>query len=164
MVGKSFVSLHACLFYYRGIANLRKRILLLSAQVWYSKNHQYLTNAPIVMNAHSPSNEYTDTFHWINSAACLNHGKPRRLLCNTQFYFRFHNTLSEICHENQAIQACLLSCNRVQYLLQNISEIQQLFLFRKENNQDTCVCDPDKYWLIQKYVLLYLKIKSFRSF
>ena len=63
------------------------------------------------------------------SAACVNHRKPRGSCCvNTQFYFRFHNTLS-------AKHVCFL-VNSVHYFLQISLKSSRFFFLEKY--QETC--------------------------
>ena len=58
----------------------------------------------------------------INSAACGNHREPRGCCVTHSFTFgfttRFLQNATEESYRNKAIQACLPSCNSVQYFLQ----------------------------------------------
>ena len=85
--------------------------------------------------------------------------RTTRLLCNTQFYFPFHSTLSanatEESYRNKAIQSCLLSCKSVQYFLK-ISQKSSRFFFL-EKYQETCVCE-NRIHKIQTSTGLYKSI------
>ena len=68
----------------------------------------------------------------INSAACGNHREPRGCCVTHSFTFGFatrclQNAMEES-KRNKAIQACLPSCNSVQYFLQ-ISLKSSCFFF-----------------------------------
>ena len=71
----------------------------------------------------------------INSAACRNHREPRGC-CVTQsltFGFTTHylQNATEESYRNKAIQACLLSCNSVQYFLQISLKSSRFFFLEK---------------------------------
>ena len=141
-----FVSLRACLFYYGGIANLRKRI-----------RHQMKTCLSL---------------RRINSAACRNHREPQGCCVMHSFTFGFttrclQNAMKES-NRNKAIQLCLLSYNSEQYFLQISLESSRFFFLEKY--QETCVCE-NRMYKIQTSTGLYKSIsvclmtkKSFRSF
>ena len=73
---------------------------------------------------------------WINSAACRNHREPRGCSCVTHsftFGFTTHslqNATEEI-YRNKAIQACLPSCNSLQYFLQISLKSSRFFFSEK---------------------------------
>ena len=105
-----------------------------------------------------PSNENTSKSQSVNSAACGNLRKPRGCCVTHSFTFGFTTcclqNATEESYRNKAIQACLLSCNSVQYFLQISLKSSHFFFLVKY--QETCVCknkihkSPNKYWLIQK--------------
>ena len=110
----------------------------------------------------------------INSAACGNHREPRGccgVIHSFTFGFttRFLQNATEESYRNKAIQACLPSCNSVQYFLQISLKSSGFFLFEKKY-QETCVCE-NRIHKIQTSTGLYKSIsvclmtkKSFRSF
>ena len=106
-----------CSFYYGGIANLRK-----------SNRHQMKTCLSL---------------RRINSAACGNHREPRGCCVTHSFTFGFTTrclqNATEESYRNKAIQACLLSCNSVQYFLQISLKSSRFFFLEKY--QETCVCE-----------------------
>ena len=128
-------SLRACSFYYGGIANLRKRI-----------RHQMKTCLSL---------------RRINSAACGNHREPRGccgVINSFTFCFttRFLQNATEESCRNKAIQACLPSCNSVQYFLQISLKSSGFFLFEKKY-PETCVCE-NRIHKIQTSTGLYKSI------
>ena len=80
----------------------------------------------------------------INSAACGNHREPRGCCVIDSFTFgfttRFLQNATEESYRNKAIQACLPSCNSVQYFLQISLKSSGFFLLEKKY-QETCVCE-----------------------
>ena len=56
------------------------------------------------------------------------------------FTTRFFQNATGESYRNKAIQACLPSCNSVQYFLQISLKSSGLFLFEKKY-QETCVCE-----------------------
>ena len=129
------------MFYYRGIANLCKRM------------------------------ETRLNLRRINSAACGNHREPRGCCVTHSFTFGFTTRLqnaTEESYRNKAIQSCLLSCISVQYFLQLSLKSSRFFFLEKY--QETCVCE-NRIHKIQTSTGLYKSIsvclmtkKSFRSF
>ena len=95
----------------------------------------------------------------INSAACGNHREPRGCVTHSftfGFTTRFLQNATEESYRNKAIQACLPSCNSVQYFLQISLISSGFFLLEKKVSGDLCLREsntqnPNKYWLIQKY-------------
>ena len=81
---------------------------------------------------------------WINSAACRNHREPRGCRVTHSFTFGFTTrslqNATEESYRNKAIQACLPSCNSVQYFLQISLKSSRFYFFRKKY-QETCVCE-----------------------
>ena len=81
------------------------------------------------------------------------------------FTTRFLQNAIEESYRNKAIQACLPSCNSVQYFLQISLKSSGLFLFEKKY-QETCVCEnrihknPNKYWLKYKSISVCLMTKK----
>ena len=126
------------LFYYGGIANLRKRI---------RHQHQMKTRPSL---------------RRINSAACGNHREPRGCCVTHSFTFgfttRFLQNATEESYRNKAIQSCLPSCNSVQYFLQISLKSSGFFLLEKKVSGD-CVCEN----LIHKIQTRTGLYKTFRS-
>ena len=79
----------------------------------------------------------------INSAACGNHREPRGCCVTHSFTFGFATrslqNATEESYRNKAIQACLPSCNSVQYFLQISLKSSGFFLLEKK--YQTCVCE-----------------------
>ena len=110
----------------------------------------------------------------INSAACGNHREPRGCCVIDSFTFgfttRFLQNATEESYRNKAIQACLPSCNSVQYFLQISLKSSGFFLFEKKVSGDLCLREsntqnPNKYWLKYKMISVCLMTKKiFRSF
>ena len=95
--------------FYGGIANLRKRI-----------RHQMKIRLSL---------------RRINSAACGNHREPRGCCVTHSFTFGFTKrslqNATEESYRNKVIQACLPSCNSVQYFLQISLKSSGFFLLEK---------------------------------
>ena len=94
----------------------------------------------------------------INSAACGNHRKPRGYCVTYSFTFSFTTrclqNATEESYRIKAIQACLLSCNSVQYFLQIYLKSSRFFFLEKY--QETCVCE-NQIHKIQTSTGLYKK-------
>ena len=131
------MSLRACSFYYGGIANLRKRI-----------RHQMKTGLSL---------------RRINSAACENHREPRGCCVTHSFTYNFTTrclqNATEESYRNKAIQACLPSCNSVQYFLQISLKSSRFFFFRKKSIRRPVFARIE--YTKPKQVLAYTKV--FRS-
>ena len=102
----------------------------------------------------------------INSAACRNHLKPRGCFVTHSFTFGFTTrclqNATEESYRNKAIQACLLSCNSVQYFLQISLKSSRFFL---EKYQETCVCENGIHRIqtstgLYKYISVCLMTKK----
>ena len=98
----------------------------------------------------------------INSAACGNHREPRGCCVTHSFTFgfttRFLQNATEESYRNKAIQACLPSCNSVQYFLQISLKSSGFFLLEKKY-QETVFARIE--YTKSKQVLAYTKV--FRS-
>ena len=98
----------------------------------------------------------------LNSAACGNHREPRGCCVIHSFTFgfttRFLQNATEESYRNKAIQACLPSCNSVKYFLQISLKSSGFYLLEKKyRTRDLCLREsntqnPNKYWLIQKFL------------
>ena len=94
----------------------------------------------------------------INSAACGNHREPPGCCVTHSFTFGFSTRLqnaTEESYRNKAINACLLSCNSVQYFLQISLKSSRFFFLEK--SQETCVCE-NRIHKIQTSTGLYKSI------
>ena len=99
------------------------------------------------------------SLHRINSATCGNHREPRGGRVTHSFTFGFttrclQNATKES-YRNKTIQACLLSCNSVQYFLQISLKSSRFFFLEKY--QETCVCE-NRIHKIQTSTDLYKSI------